>query len=47
VYLICFNEIGKAKLNNNLFEEKLKVKATTRNHRTMMKLLELAGTEVV
>lgn len=33
---------GKAKLSNNFFENKLKVNATTRNFRTMAKLLELA-----
>tara|TARA_R110002167_G_scaffold24608_10_gene86282 strand:+ start:185 stop:733 length:549 start_codon:yes stop_codon:yes gene_type:complete len=42
VYLACSNGYGKAKLNNNLIERKLKVAATTRNHRTLTKLLELA-----
>ncbi|MFS4468616.1 DUF1697 domain-containing protein [Maribacter sp. 2210JD10-5] len=42
VYLSCKNGYGKAKLNNNLIERKLKVKATTRNYRTMKKLLELS-----
>jgi len=42
VYLNCLNGAGKAKLNNNLIERKLKVSATTRNHRTMLKLLELS-----
>lgn len=34
---------GKAKFNNNLVERKLKVKATSRNYRTMMKLLSLSS----
>lgn len=42
VYLNCTNGAGKAKLNNNIIEQKLKVSATTRNHRTIMKLLELS-----
>ena len=41
VYLNCLNGAGNAKLTNNIIERKLKVSATTRNHRTMMKLLEL------
>ncbi len=43
VYLNCFKGAGKAKLNNNLLERKLGVEATTRNDRTMRKLLELAS----
>jgi len=43
VYLLCKNGYGKAKLNNNLIERKLKVDATTRNHKTMLKLLEMAS----
>lgn len=42
MYLKCTAGYGKAKLNNNLVERKLKVKATTRNYRTMNKLLELS-----
>lgn len=42
VYLLCQNGYGKAKLNNNLIERKLMVEATTRNYRTMMKLLEMS-----
>lgn len=34
---------GKAKMNNNFFENKLKVKATTRNWKTANKLVELAA----
>jgi uncharacterized protein (DUF1697 family) len=43
VYIYCETGYGKAKLNNNLFEKKLKVAATTRNFRTLVKLVELAG----
>lgn len=41
VYLSCLKGYGNAKLNNNLLERKLKVEATTRNHMTMVKLLEM------
>lgn len=34
---------GRAKFNNNFFEKKLKVSATTRNYKTMTKLIELAN----
>lgn len=40
VYLFCLS-YGKTKLSNNLFENKLKVNATSRNFRTVNKLLEL------
>ena len=43
VYLNCKKGYGKAKCNNNFFESRLKVEATTRNYRTVMKLLELSG----
>ncbi|MEO9892121.1 DUF1697 domain-containing protein [Aurantibacter sp.] len=42
VYLNYLNGAGKAKLTNNLIERKLKVSATSRNYRTMIKLLEMA-----
>ncbi|MUH34930.1 DUF1697 domain-containing protein [Zobellia amurskyensis] len=42
VYLLCKAGYGRAKLNNNLIERKLKVEATTRNYNTMIKLLELS-----
>ncbi|MEP3209141.1 MAG: DUF1697 domain-containing protein [Maribacter sp.] len=42
VYLNCIYGAGKAKLTNNIVERKLKVAATTRNHRTMLKLLALS-----
>lgn len=45
VYLNCLNGAGKAKLTNNVIERKIKVQATSRNHRTMLKLLELSTEE--
>lgn len=42
VYLNYVNGAGKAKLTNNLIERKLKVSATSRNYRTMVKLLEMS-----
>lgn len=41
VYLNCKIGAGKAKLTNNLIEKKLKVTATTRNLKTMKKMIEL------
>ena len=43
VYISYKNGAGKAKLSNNFFEKKLQVAATTRNFRTLAKLVELAG----
>ena len=43
VYLYCPDGYGNSKLNNGFFEKKLKVKATTRNWKTVNKLLELAS----
>jgi uncharacterized protein (DUF1697 family) len=43
VYLRCALGAGKAKCTNNFFENKLKVAATSRNYRTMTKLLELSA----
>ncbi len=34
---------GRAKMNNNFFEQQLKVQATTRNWRTIHKLREMTG----
>jgi len=42
VYLMCKKGYGNAKLNNNLIERKLKVDATTRNQKTMLKLWEMS-----
>ena len=41
VYLNCKMGAGKAKLSNNLIENKLKVTATTRNLNTMRKMMVL------
>ena len=41
VYLCCKKGYGNAKLNNNFVERKLKVQATTRNLRTLNKLVEM------
>lgn len=43
IYLYCPNGYGKTKLNNNLFEKKLKTSATTRNWNTISKLVELSN----
>ncbi len=42
VYLFCLGGYGNTKLSNNLFEKKLNVRASTRNYRTTLKLLEMA-----
>ncbi len=41
VYLYVVSGYGKSKLSNNLFESKWKVAATTRNLKTMLKMLDL------
>jgi len=41
IYLFVPNGFGKAKLNNNLFENKLKVVGTSRNWKTVKALSEL------
>ncbi|WP_299777908.1 DUF1697 domain-containing protein [uncultured Formosa sp.] len=43
VYSYSKHGYGKAKCNNNFFERKLKVSATTRNFKTMQKLLSLCS----
>ena len=42
VYLFCPNGYGNTKLNNNFFENKLGVTATTRNLKTLMELVKIA-----
>lgn len=42
VYLYCTNPYHNSKLSNNYIENKLKTKATTRNWKTILKLLELS-----
>jgi len=41
IYLYCPNGYGNTKLTNSVFEKKLKTFATTRNFKTVNKLLEL------
>ena len=43
VYFFSSAGYGNAKCNNNFFERKLKVSATTRNYKTMVKLLSLCA----
>ena len=43
IYLYCPNGYGKTKLTNNFFEKKIKTSATTRNWKTITKLLELSN----
>jgi uncharacterized protein (DUF1697 family) len=43
IFLHCPNGYGITKLSNTFFENKLKIKATTRNWKTVNKLVELAG----
>ncbi len=42
VYIRCFGKYHQSKLTNDFFEKKLKVEATTRNWKTILKLSELA-----
>ncbi|BDC99575.1 DUF1697 domain-containing protein [Persicobacter psychrovividus] len=42
VYLYCAGAYHKTKMSNNFFEKKLKVGATTRNWKTVLKLVELS-----
>lgn len=42
VYFFSEMGYGRAKCNNNFFERKLNVTATTRNYKTMIKLISLA-----
>lgn len=44
VYLYCPNGYGRTVLNNNFFETKTDASATTRNWRTICKLVELTAT---
>jgi uncharacterized protein (DUF1697 family) len=43
IYLYCPNGYGRTKFNNTFFERKLKLTATTRNWKTILKLAELAS----
>ncbi|MEN8138630.1 MAG: DUF1697 domain-containing protein [Bacteroidota bacterium] len=44
VFIFCDGKYHQSKLTNNFFENKLKVSATTRNWKTVLKLLELSKT---
>ena len=41
IYLCVYNGYGNSKLSNNLFEAKLKLKATTRNWKTVNELVRM------
>lgn len=43
IYFYCSVGYGKAKCGNNFFERKLKITATARNYKTMVKLLSLSA----
>lgn len=43
IYSYYANGIGKSKMNNNTFENKLKTIATTRNWNTMINLMKLCN----
>lgn len=43
VFIFCAGKYHESKLTNNFFENKLKVPATTRNWKTVLKLSELAS----
>ncbi len=43
MYIHCPNGYGRTKLTNTFFEKKLKVSATTRNWKTVNKLLEMGA----
>ena len=42
LYFYCANGYGKAKFSLNFFEKKLEVNATSRNYKTMVKLLDMS-----
>jgi uncharacterized protein (DUF1697 family) len=43
IYLFCPDGYGNSKLNNALIEKRLGIRATTRNWRTVVKLVEMTG----
>jgi uncharacterized protein (DUF1697 family) len=45
IYLLLPNGYGRTKLNNNFFEKKLDKSATTRNWRSVNKIVEIASNE--
>ncbi|PWH86176.1 DUF1697 domain-containing protein [Brumimicrobium oceani] len=42
IFIFCEGKYHQSKLTNNFFEKKLKVGATTRNWKTVLKLMELS-----
>lgn len=46
IYLFCPDGYGRTKFTNNFFESKLKVQATTRNWKTITKLVEMTSNAV-
>ena len=42
IYLYSSVGYGRSKANNNFFEKKLKIKATTRNYKTLKKIIALS-----
>lgn len=42
-YIYCEGKYHKSKLTNNFFEKKLKISSTTRNWKTVTKILELSN----
>jgi uncharacterized protein (DUF1697 family) len=42
IYLHCLNGYGRTKLSNNFWEKKLKIRATTRNWKTVNRLFAIA-----
>lgn len=44
VYTFCASGYGKAKCNTNFFEKQLQTTATTRNYKTVLKLIEMSNT---
>jgi uncharacterized protein (DUF1697 family) len=45
VFVYCSGKYHNSKLTNNFFENKLKISATTRNWKTVLKLSQLSKTE--
>lgn len=45
IYLLFPNGYGKAKMNNNFFEKKLNIFATTRNYKTVKTLFEMVKSD--
>ncbi|WP_423817918.1 DUF1697 domain-containing protein [Salinimicrobium sp. TIG7-5_MAKvit] len=46
VFIFCEGKYHQTKLNNNFFEKKLKIGATTRNWKTILKLHELSKKQI-